>query len=98
MDHLTPLNAVANALIAMSMFVLVMRIWNNPLSKIKLHPIHAFIRKAGMCATICGSIVNILTCSTPNATEIWLNIAVAANFISIAMLFPKTTSVDILNK
>jgi hypothetical protein len=89
---LTPnilLNAVANACTASAVYFLLWRIWLDKSQKIHDNPTLCFIRKAGLCVTICSAVGNIMTAQDPLPSETLMSFAVAANFVSVALLFKK---------
>lgn len=53
-------------------------VWNN-LWK-------AWLCKLGMTATCCGSVINILTLSTPNPSEILLNCGLSLTFCWLSLI------------
>jgi len=54
------------------------------------HPIwqtkfKAYLAKIGLCISGCGALANILTLSTPNPTEIILNVGLSLNFAWLSL-------------
>lgn len=45
----------------------------------------AYLAKVGLCISGCGALLNMLTFSTPNITEIVLNIGLSLNFAWISI-------------
>jgi hypothetical protein len=88
------LNAAANICTASAVYFLLWRIWLDKSQKIHDNPTLCFIRKAGLCITICSAVGNIITAQDPLPSETLMSFAVAANFVSVALLFqmPKKSS------
>lgn len=78
---LTVINAVANALLSVSVVHLIIRVFKDPKSRIHKFPIAGKLCKAACAVTLCGTVSNILTMSTPSWTEVLLNAGVSLNFL-----------------
>lgn len=76
----TAINLLANSILSVSSTLLLIAIFGNPEHPVWNNPIKAWICKLGMTATCCGSILNIMTLSTPNMSEILLNCGLSATF------------------
>jgi hypothetical protein len=78
---LTVINAVANALLSVSVVHLIIRVFKDPKSRIHKFPVAGKLCKAACAVTLCGTVSNILTMSTPSWTEVLLNAGVSLNFL-----------------
>ena len=78
---LTGVNVVANVLLSISLIHLIMKVFGNENSKIHDYPLAAQLCKLASTVTFCGAVANILTFSTPNWTEVMLNVGVSCNFL-----------------
>jgi len=80
MNTLTAINAISNLIIFASTFMFIISVFGDA-----DHPIwdakwKAYLAKGGLCISGCGAFLNLLTLSTPNITEIVLNIGLSLNF------------------
>jgi len=80
MNIYTVINIVSNCTIAFSAAALLIHIFGDPNNSIWNNKIKAWLAKFGLAVTTCGAIVNILTLSTPNKTEILLNVGMSLTF------------------
>ena len=78
---LTGVNVAANILLSISLIHLILKVFGNADSKIHDYPLAAFLCKFASTVTFCGAVANVLTLSTPNWTEVWLNVGVSCNFL-----------------
>jgi hypothetical protein len=76
----TIINAVSNCTIAFSSLALLIHIFGDPDNSIWDNKIKAWFAKFGLSVTTCGAISNLLTLSTPNKTEILLNVGMSITF------------------
>lgn len=81
MNPLTVANAVANAIVAVAVADMAIRVFGNRKHRIHAHPELFYIRKFVSSLIVCGSVLNILTLSTPSWTEIVLNYGFATNYL-----------------
>jgi hypothetical protein len=77
----TVINATANGILAVSALHLVFRVFGHPESAIWRRPWAAVLCKAATTVTVCGALWNLLTLSSPAASEVMLNIGIAGNFV-----------------
>jgi hypothetical protein len=77
----TAINATANGVLAVSALHLVFRIFGHPESAIWQKPWAAVLCKVATTVTVCGALWNLLTLSSPAASEVMLNIGIAGNFL-----------------
>jgi len=76
----TAINLLANCILSVSSTLLLVAIFGNPEHPVWNNPIKAWICKLGMTATCCGAVLNIMTLSTPNMSEILLNSGLSMTF------------------
>ena len=76
----TATNLVSNCTIAFSSAALLIHIFGDPDNSIWNNNIKAYLAKFGLSITTCGAILNMLTLSTPNRTEIILNVGMSMTF------------------
>jgi hypothetical protein len=81
MTAATLINATANGILAVSALHLVFRVFGHPESAIWNKPWAAVLCKAATTVTVCGALWNLLTLSSPAASEVMLNIGIAGNFV-----------------
>ena len=81
MTAVTAINAIANGVLAVSALHLVFRVFGHPESAIWRRPWAAALCKTATTITVCGAIWNLLTLSSPAASEVMLNIGIAGNFV-----------------
>jgi len=67
--------------LAVSALHLVFRVFGHPESAIWKRPWAAVLCKTATTVTVCGAIWNLLTLSSPAASEVMLNIGIAGNFV-----------------
>jgi hypothetical protein len=84
-------NAVANGILATSALHLVFRVFGHPESAIWRRPWAAVLCKTATTVTVCGSIWNLLTLSSPAASEVMLNVGIALNFLWISFFYDRST-------
>jgi hypothetical protein len=87
MTPATVINATANAILAVSALHLVFRVFGHPESAIWRKPWAAVLCKTATTITVCGAIWNLLTLSSPAASEVMLNIGISLNFLWISYFF-----------
>jgi hypothetical protein len=80
MNPYTIINAVANCTTAISAIGLLVHIFGDPTNSIWDNKIKAWLAKVGLTVTICGSVSNVLTLSTPVYTEMLLNVGMSLTF------------------
>jgi hypothetical protein len=85
MNILTVINAISNLIIFASTFMFIISVFGK-----SDHPIwdtkwKAYLAKVGLCISGCGAFLNLLTLSTPNVTEIVLNIGLSLNFCWLSL-------------
>lgn len=80
MSELTIINIISNCTIAFSAGALLIHIFGDPDNSIWDNGIKAWLAKFGLAVTTCGAILNVLTLSTPNKTEILLNVGMSITF------------------
>jgi hypothetical protein len=76
----TILNIVSNCTIAFSAGGLLIHIFGDPDNSIWDNQIKAWLAKFGLSVTVCGAVLNVLSLSTPNRTEILLNVGMSLTF------------------
>lgn len=76
----TATNLASNCTIAFSSAALLIHIFGDPDNSIWDNKIKAYLAKFGLAITTCGSILNVLSLSTPNRTEIILNVGMSLTF------------------
>jgi hypothetical protein len=89
MTAATATNAVANGILAVSALHLVFRVFGHPESAIWKRPWAAVLCKTATTVTVCGAIWNLLTLSSPAASEVMLNIGIALNFLWISFFYDR---------
>lgn len=91
MSLLTAINATANGVLAVSALHLVFRVFGHPESAIWRRPWAAVLCKTATTVTVCGALWNLLTLSSPAASEVVLNIGIALNFLWISFFYDRST-------
>lgn len=81
MNPLTIINVAANVAVAGSVFLLSMRVFGRPDHPIHARPVFLFARKFVSSVVICGSVMNVITLSTPSWTEVLLNVGFSLSYI-----------------
>jgi hypothetical protein len=76
----TLINVFSNCTIAFSSLALLIHIFGDPDNSIWDNHIKAWSAKFGLAVTVCGAVLNVLTLSTPNRTEILLNVGMSLTF------------------
>jgi hypothetical protein len=94
MTPATAINATANAILAVSALHLVFRVFGHPESAIWRRPWAAVLCKTATTITVCGSIWNLLTLSSPAASEVMLNIGISLNFLWISFFYDRASNPD----
>lgn len=80
MNAYTIVNIISNLTIAFSAGALLIHILGDPDNSIWNNRIKAYLAKLGLSITTCGAIINVLTLSTPNKTEVLLNVGMSVTF------------------
>jgi hypothetical protein len=76
----TLINIISNCTIAFSACALLIHIFGDPDNAIWDNQIKAWLAKFGLTVVTCAAIANVLTLSTPNKTEIFLNVGMSLTF------------------
>jgi hypothetical protein len=92
MNPLTVANAIANTIVAGAVMDMAIRVFGDKSHRIHQHPELFYIRKFISSIVICGAVLNIITLSTPNWTEVILNYGFAANYLFSSYYDRCTTS------
>ena len=87
----TVINATANGILAVSALHLVFRVFGHAESAIWKRPWAAMLCKAATTITVCGALWNLLTLSSPAASEVMLNIGISLNFLWISFFYDRPT-------
>ena len=87
----TAINATANGILAVSALHLVFRVFGHSESSIWKRPWAAILCKAATTVTVCGALWNLLTLSSPAASEVMLNIGISLNFVWISFFYDRPT-------
>ena len=93
-QFLTAANVVANLVLSGSVLRLIIMVFGRRDSLIYRHPIAAFFCRLTCTITLCGTVSNILTLSTPSWTEVLLNAGVSLNFLWISFYDRITNSTE----
>jgi protein-S-isoprenylcysteine O-methyltransferase Ste14 len=80
MNILTIINVVSNCTISFSAAALLIHIFGDPDNAVWGNHIKAWLAKFGLSIVVCGALSNVLTLSTPNVTEILLNVGMSITF------------------
>ena len=91
MNPLTILNAVANGIVIVSVAGMAIRVFGDASHQIHGHKELFYIRKFISSLVICGAVLNLVTLSTPNWTEVILNYGFAANYLFSLYYHDRTT-------
>ena len=91
MTAATLINATANGVLAVSALHLVFRVFGHSESAIWRRPWAAVLCKAATTVTVCGALWNLLTLSSPAASEVMLNIGISLNFLWISFFYDRPT-------
>ena len=94
MTAATLINATANGILAVSALHLVFRVFGHPDSAIWRKPWAAVLCKVATTVTVCGALWNLLTLSSPAASEVMLNIGISLNFVWISFFYDRTSRPD----
>ena len=94
MTAATLINATANGILAVSALHLVFRVFGHPESAIWNKPWAAVLCKTATTVTVCGALWNLLTLSSPAASEVMLNIGISLNFVWISFFYDRPTSAN----
>jgi len=81
MNPLTIANAVANVIVVVAVAGMAIRVFGDAKHQIHSHPELFYIRKFISSLVICGAVLNLVTLSTPNWTEVILNYGFAGNYL-----------------
>lgn len=84
MSIYTILNLISNAFTSFSAFTMLINIFGDPSNKVWQNPIKAWIAKLGLTTTTCGALWNICILSTPNFSEILLNIGISVSLFLLS--------------
>jgi hypothetical protein len=75
------INFIANIMICISVTLFIIAVFGSQNKVImSMNVFEKFLIKLGLSITSCGSLFNVLTLSTPNKTEILLNVGLALIF------------------
>lgn len=77
----TIINVISNGTVAFSSGALLIHIFGDPDNSIWHNPWKAWLAKFGLSVSFCGALLNMLSLSTPNRTEVILNIGMSLNFL-----------------
>lgn len=80
MSILTFINLISNAIIGTSIMLFIISVFGRADHPIWENKYRAYLAKVGLGISGCGALLNILSLSTPNITEIVLNIGLSLNF------------------
>jgi hypothetical protein len=94
MNLLTLLNVTANVVLSVSALHLILKVFGHPNSPVYARPGVAFLCKGAATLTFCGAVANICTLSTPNWTEVLLNVGVSCNWAWISAFIQTTHAVE----
>ena len=86
MNPYTVINVIANIIMSVSSTLLLIAIFGNEDHPVWNNVWKAWLCKLGMTATCCASLLNILTLSTPNNSEILLNCGLSLTFCWLSIL------------
>ncbi len=84
MNKITIINLISNLFISFSAFTMLINIFGDPHNKVWKNPIKAWIAKLGLTTTTCGSLWNVYSLSTPNISELLLNVGVSVSLFFIS--------------
>jgi hypothetical protein len=75
------INLIANLLICISVTLFIIAIFGSKNKMVEsMNIFEKYLIKIGLTTTSCGSLFNVLTLSTPNKTEILLNVGLSLVF------------------
>ena len=80
MSLLTFINLLSNCIIGTSIMLFVISVFGRRDHPIWENKYRAYLAKVGLGISGCGALLNVLNLSTPNVTEIVLNIGLSLNF------------------
>ncbi len=80
MNILTLINLISNCIIGSSIVLFVICVFGRRDHPIWENEYRAYLAKVGLGISGCGALLNVLNLSTPNVTEIVLNIGLSLNF------------------
>ena len=80
MNILTFINLLSNCIIGTSIMLFVISVFGRRDHPIWENKYRAYLAKVGLGISGCGALLNVLNLSTPNATEVVLNIGLSLNF------------------
>jgi hypothetical protein len=80
MSILTLINLTSNIIICTSTMLFIISVFGRADHPIWEHKYRAYLAKIGLGISGCGALLNILNLSTPNITEIVLNVGLSLNF------------------
>ena len=81
----TVINLISNAVIFCSVITYILLMYGKTTSGIWANKYNAILGKLGLAVTACGALLNIVTLSTPNITEVILNCGLSLTFVWIAI-------------
>jgi hypothetical protein len=81
MNPLTIVNAAANVIVAAAVLDMAFRVFGRPEHPIHKSPWMLGSRKLVSSVVICGAVLNVATLSTPNWTEVILNVGFSLNYL-----------------
>jgi hypothetical protein len=80
MSILTLINLISNVIIGTSIMLFIISVFGRADHPIWENKYRAYLAKVGLGISGCGALLNVLNLSTPNITEIILNIGLSLNF------------------
>lgn len=80
MSTLTLINLISNVIIGTSIMLFIISVFGRADHPIWENKYRAYLAKVGLGISGCGALLNVLNLSTPNITEIVLNIGLSLNF------------------
>jgi hypothetical protein len=80
MSGLTVINLISNGIIGTSIMLFIISVFGRADHPIWENKYRAYLAKVGLGISGCGALLNVLNLSTPNVTEIVLNIGLSLNF------------------
>ena len=80
MSALTLINLISNVIIGTSIMLFIISVFGRADHPIWENKYRAYLAKVGLGISGCGALLNVLNLSTPNTTEIVLNIGLSLNF------------------
>ena len=80
------INLIANICIVIGMSFFIIGVFGRSSQVVdSINPLERFLLKLGLCSVTAGSLFNILTLSTPNISEVALNVGLGILFIWAAI-------------